>query len=156
VRIVALLLLALAGCATKLDTVSGGPEVVIHGVSLDVIKHAFSNQLADRGFAIKSDTGSVVIAEKEGDVSDNIWFGSPTHPYTQKRIVLNFLESNGATRVLYHGFNVSHAFGELELKGDWRHVQWTLECVAADLENRPRPAEPPRPAGPRVAADRSK
>jgi hypothetical protein len=35
-------------------------------------------------------------------------------------------------------------------------VQWTMECIAADFENRPHPSEPPRPPGPRVAADRSR
>jgi hypothetical protein len=155
-RIVAVLLIALTGCATKLNTRSGGPEVTIHGATLETIKYSFCNQLADRGFNIKNDTGSAVIAEKDGDASDNILFGSPAHPNTQKRIVLNFLELDGATRVLYHGFNVSHSFGELELKGDWHHVQWTMECIAAEFENRPHPPEPPKPTGPRVAADRSK
>lgn len=147
------LLWACAGCATRLQTPSGGPEITVHGVGLERVKEAFCNDLASRGYAISRHEGAVVEADKNGDVADNIFFGTLAHPNTQKRVVLNFLPArDGGIRVLFHGYNRSASFGDMELKGGWARIQYEMECVAAELEGRARPSAPPVEKGPRVSA----
>lgn len=145
-------LLLISGCATPLQTPSGAPEITIHGKSLEEVKQPFCNYLADRGFTLRRHEGSVVEADKNASSSQNILLGDLAHPTTQNRVVFNFLDSADGIRVVYHGFNLSHAHGELELRGDWARVQWNLETIAAQLENRPPPPEPPPAKSPRISA----
>lgn len=145
-------LLLNSGCITRLNTPSGGPEITIHGLSPEKVKERFYNDLADNGFHITRNEGITVVATKEGDVADNIWFGTTWKPFVQKCIRMNFIvAADGGVRVLYHGF-IKGGLGETEVRGDWWKVQWNLERLAADLEGRAAPPAPTAPKSPRISA----
>ena len=141
----------LTGCAApRLDTTSGKPEVKIYAprekveerITADLVNHGFLPIAADK---------LGLTFERAGTISENIFFGSQFNPTTHVRVRIVILPVADATRVIYHSSVVSNpgsAFGsENELSGDWKRVQWWLECVAADLEARHRPDPlPPSPA----------
>lgn len=143
------IMLAITGCAApKLNTRSGTPEVTI-AAPAEKIRARLANDLADHGFAaINSDPLSLVF-EKEAGAAASVFFGSSFNPTAYYRARLTLIEDAGSVRVLYHGYIISNRGSgfekQQEVSGDWQRVQYWLECVAADMESRPRPTEPSKP-----------
>ena len=124
----AVAMVLLEGCETRLNTRSGGPEVTIKGVPIDTVRTAYAHELAEEGFAVQLTKAGDVIGLKDSGVVSQ---------YDEKtgsgggraKVRLNFLQGDDGVRVLYHGF-----IGGEEARGDWKDRQAKLERVAEKLE----------------------
>jgi len=154
----ALVTALLAGCATNAP-LPGSPQVIIHAPE-NRVKNYLVNDLVNRKWNPVGDSQFTITLDKPGGFWQNVFMGSQWNPETVTRMRLMFIDTGEATRVIYHAAIVTNPNSgwqsESEINGDWPHVQYWLDCMAADLEKRDRPMEPIWPAPPPIRSPRSK
>jgi hypothetical protein len=133
-----------SGCATNYP-LPGSPQTIIHAPE-SVVKNYLVNDLANKGWNPVTDSQFNVTLEKQGGFWQNVFFGSQWNPQTVTRMQLTFIDTGNGIRIIYHEAiltNPESGFQQqLEISGDWPHVQYWLDCMCADLEKRPHPPEP--------------
>lgn len=154
------LLTACAGCATAphMDTPSGRPEVTIDADTADT-RAALESEVINRGFMIIHDEGPMLLAEKDGGLTMQIFAGN-SHFRPQYRLRFNLVRYGERTRVvgmslfthaLYSNANEAEITNPRELAG----LQYLLDCVKADAEHQPRPPAPELPPAPVAQSPRA-
>ena len=140
--------LFLAGCATYIPA-PNSPRIIIHAEE-NAVKNYLVNDLVNKGWTPETDSQFTITLDKAGGFWQNVFFGSQWNPQTMTRMTLNFVDTGNGINIIYHATiltNPGSGFQQqTEISGDWPHVQYWLDCMAADLEKRPRPAQPVFPA----------
>lgn len=136
--------LLLSGCSSpKINTPSGQTEVTIHA-SLPKVKAAMLNGMVERGYEIRSSDDAVIMGERDAGTAAWVLFGTTYNPSAKIRVRANLIPIGDLVRVLYRGQLVGGNGVESPLPPNAQTQYW-LECLAADLEERPRPPAPPKP-----------
>jgi hypothetical protein len=134
----------LAGCATYTPE-AGSPQVIIHA-PVDAVKNHLVNDLVNKKWNPVTDSEFTVILDRAGGFWQDVFFGSQWNAQTVSRINLTFINTGDGTRVIWHECIVTNpgsGFQQMtEVDRDWPQVQYWLDCMAAELENRPRPPQP--------------
>lgn len=141
--------LLLAGCATSVKTPSGRPEVTI-AVPKATAKSAVLTHFmgTNNKWALIQESDSLLIFERDAGLAAAIFLGSRYNPTVHQQVRFAFVEDSGTTRVMA-GIIMRNGVRDMgENTGSHRQLQYTLDCLKADLEGTPRPPEPPKPPAP--------
>lgn len=144
--------LFLVSCATY-SPMPGSPQAIIHAPESQ-IKNYLVNDLVNKNWTPVTDSQFTIVLSKPGGFLQNLLYGSEWNPQTTSQMVLTFIDTGDGIRVIYHETIVTNPDSGFqqrsEVTGDWPQVQYWLDCMAADLEKRPRPPQPkfppPQPA----------
>jgi hypothetical protein len=104
----------LVGClaTVKHDTASGRPEVTIAGKSAKDVLAFASNDLINRGYMIRTRSELNAVFEKKFTGTGAFLISGPGLADPVNRLVLDFVESGGATRVISSYSLVSNPGGQ--------------------------------------------
>jgi hypothetical protein len=134
----------LGGCATY-SPAPNSPQIVIHAPESKV-KNYLVNDLVNHNWMPATDSEFTIVLDKPGGFLQNLFFGSQWNPNTATQAVLTFIDTGDGVRVIWHEIIVTNPDSgfqqQTEITGDWPQVQFWLNCMCADLENRPRPPQP--------------
>ena len=139
----------LAGCAApRLDTASGRPEVTVNATKAKV-RALLIKQLVDRGYLVVNETESMIQMEGDAGGAADFWFTNTLSGERPKTILrLNVIDTGGGIRVLMTAKLWRPTYrAELDItnRDGLNRLQWFLDCMAAELEGRSLPPEPPKP-----------
>jgi hypothetical protein len=106
--------MVLAGClaTVKHETASGRPEVTIPGKSAKEVLAFVSNDLINNGYNIRTRSELNAIFEKKFTGTGAFLISGPGLADPVNRLVLDFVESSGATRVISSYSLVSNPGGQ--------------------------------------------
>lgn len=143
----------LSGCAApRLATPSGWPETTIPAPRAKVKAAVLSELIAQR-YQLISESESLLVLEGSMNAWADFWMTNTlTGERPRSRLRFTFLDAGEGTRVVV-GITFTHAPGlngrtaeqESLNATDYTRLQYLLDCIAADLEGRPRPPAPPPP-----------
>lgn len=138
--------LLLAGCATSVKTPSGRPEVTIATPKAKA-KQALIAQLmgTNNKWSLIEEGDSLLVFERDAGFGAAMFLGTVGNPTVHQQVRFALVELPAGTRVMAGVVlrNGARDFGENT--GSHRQLQYTLECLKADLEGTPRPPPPPPP-----------
>jgi len=140
--IILVCVIALAGCATpvKHATMSGKPEVTIHGASKSSVKERLVSEMVNRGYTPNKADDTILSFDRPiTDAMASMFLGSGYDSQPNARIVYTLVKNKDAVRVIADCAVITNPHSAFERRSDMNQAQETtkiqamLDSVKADL-----------------------